>query len=78
MLTGDETGIMKAAEAASATVIAKGRGEAPIVSPTVRAIGAMSTAVAVFEMNSPSSAVTAKIPASAMRGLTSPMTPTSA
>ena len=48
---------MNAAEAASATIIAKGSGDAFALSATFNAIGAISTAVAVFETNSPTTAV---------------------
>jgi hypothetical protein len=48
---------MNAAEAARATIMAKGYGEAWRSLAIASAIGAISTAVTVFEMKSPSSAV---------------------
>ena len=60
VFTGEETGVIKAADAASATVITNGYGEAPSEWATVSAMGAMSTAVAVFETKRLMSAVTTK------------------
>jgi hypothetical protein len=60
VFTGDETGVMKAVEAAKATIMAKGYGEAFRSLATARATGAIRTAVAVLEMNMPSSAVIRK------------------
>ena len=65
-------------EAAKATIIAKGYGEAPSSPATASAMGAISTAVAVLEMNRPSRAVMTKTPASTARGLASPSTSSSA
>ncbi len=48
---------MKAVEAASATIVANGYGKAPRSVAIASTTGAISTAVAVFEMNRPSSAV---------------------
>ena len=50
MFTGDEMGVMKAVEAASATIIAKGYGEAFRSFVIASATGAISTAAAVLEM----------------------------
>ena len=57
MLTGDEIGVMKAVDAASATIMAKGYGEAWSSPAMASATGAMSTAVAVLDMKSPRIAV---------------------
>ena len=57
MFTGEEIGVMNAVEAASATIIANGYGDACNSSAMARPTGAISTAVAVLEMNSPSTAV---------------------
>jgi hypothetical protein len=50
VFTGDEMGVMKAVEAASATIIAKGYGAAFRSFAIASATGAISTAVAVLEM----------------------------
>ena len=49
--TGDATGVENAVEAAMATIITNGYAETDMVSAKPVAIGAMSTAVAVFEIN---------------------------
>ena len=61
---------MYAADAASATTIANGKGDKPSPAATASATGAINTAVAVFDTNSPSSAVMAKRAASSPRGPT--------
>jgi len=50
VFTGDEMGVMKAVEAASATIIAKGYGDAFRSFAIASATGAIGTAVAVLEM----------------------------
>lgn len=65
---------MNAVLAPSITIIAKGYGEAPRSSATDKATGAISTAVAVLEMNIPRIDVTPKMLASARRGEASPIT----
>ena len=60
-LTGDEIGVTYAAEQAIATVIANAWGGIPKVIATSIAIGAMRTAVAVFEINRPTKAVMIKM-----------------
>ncbi len=67
---------MKAAEAASATIMANGYGEAPSCSAVASATGAISTAVAVLEMNRPISAVSRNRQASSACGPASPSRPT--
>ena len=52
-MTGEETGVINAADAAIATIIANGYGETPIDFAIASAMGAISTAVAVLEMNKP-------------------------
>ena len=68
---------MNAADAARATVMANGYGDSPRCAAMARATGAISTAMAVLEMNMPSNAVTAKIAASTTRGPASPTPRTS-
>ena len=68
---------MNADEAANATIIAKGYGEARRSPAIASAIGAISTAVAVFEMNRPSAAVTTNSIAMTTRGPASPTKATS-
>ena len=68
---------MKAAEAASATIMANGYGEAPSCSAVASATGAISTAVAVLEMNRPISAVSRNRQANSACGPASPSRPTS-
>src|SRR5690606_14676275 len=53
VFTGEEIGVMNAAEAARATVMAKGRGDTSSACAVAMATGAISTAVAVLEMNRP-------------------------
>src|SRR5690554_29248 len=57
VFTGDDTGVIKAAEAAMATVMAKAAGATPKASAAAMAMGAKSTAVAVLEINKPVVAV---------------------
>src|SRR5262245_45739413 len=57
VFTGDEIGVMNAVDAASATIITNGYREAWRASAIAIATGAIRTAVAVFEMNNPSTAV---------------------
>src|SRR5262245_29708885 len=59
VFTGEETGVMNAVDAARATIITKGYREAVSSSAIAIATGAIRTAVAVFEINSPSTAVIA-------------------
>src|SRR5262249_38974531 len=73
VLTGDETGVIYAADAASATTIANGEGDAPSSFATASATGAINTAVAVFDTNSPSMAVTANSAARSPYGPTAPV-----
>lgn len=68
VFTGDETGVMNAVEAAKATIIAKGYGEACISAAMANATGAIKTAVAVLEMNIPKMAVIINRIASTPRG----------
>ena len=63
---------MNADEAARATIIANGRGETPSSAAVEIAMGAMSTAVAVFETNRPMMAVSTKTPPSSTIGPASP------
>ncbi|MNO07306.1 hypothetical protein D3C81_2294460 [compost metagenome] len=58
-MTGEDTGVMNAAEAARATVMANGYGDMPNCCAVLIATGAIRTAVAVLEMNRPISAVRA-------------------
>ena len=51
VFTGEETGVIKAAEAAMATTIANGIGETCSCSANEMAIGATKIAVAVLEIN---------------------------
>ena len=67
MFTGDEMGVMNAADAASATIIANGYGEAFKCWARLRAMGAISTAVTVFEMKRPINAVSPKRAAKSRR-----------
>ncbi len=55
---------MNAADAATATIIAKGYGDEPMSLATAIATGAINTAVAVLDTNKPIAAVTMKRPAS--------------
>src|SRR5262245_14541535 len=59
VFTGDEIGVMNAVDAANATIITNGYREALSSSAIAIATGAIRTAVAVFEMKSPSTAVIA-------------------
>ena len=52
-MTGDETGVINAADAAIATIMANGYGETPIDFAIASAMGAIRTAVAVLEINRP-------------------------
>ena len=72
MLTGEDTGVMKAAEAATATVMANGMGDMSSACAVAMATGAMSTAVAVLEINRPITAVRANSAAIRARGPASP------
>src|SRR5271163_2818247 len=72
VLTGDEMGVMNAAEDAKATVIANGWGEAPRWLAVLSAIGAISTAVAVLEIKRPIAAVRTNRLANSTCGLASP------
>src|SRR5690349_5738620 len=58
MFTGDDTGVTKAAQQPIATVIANACGETCSAWAASRATGAIKTAVAELEMNSPTTAVT--------------------
>src|SRR5215470_14996199 len=60
MFTADDTGVTEAAQQPIATVIAKACGESCKTRAASIAIGAISTAVAEFEMNSPTRDVTRK------------------
>ncbi len=66
-MTGDETGVTKAAEQAMATVMAKACGETPLAWAALMAMGAIRTAVAVLEINKPVMAVTRNTTASMPR-----------
>ena len=72
VLTGDEMGVIKAADAARATIIAKGAGETCNALALAMATGAISTAVAVLEINKPMSAVVKNKIAKITRGPVSP------
>ena len=64
---------MKADDAANATIIANGYGEALRSTAIASAIGAIKTAVAVFEMNRPNNAVTTNSIPITIRGSASPI-----
>ena len=68
MFTGEEIGVMKAVDEANATIMANGYGDAPRSESNARATGAISTAVAVLEMNNPRSVVIENHIAITMRG----------
>ena len=57
VFTGDDTGVINAAEAAMATTIANGIGDKLSWCAIVIAMGAIKIAVAVLEMNKPTTAV---------------------
>ena len=57
VFTGEETGVIKALEAAIATTIANAIGDMDSFSAKLIAIGATKIAVAVLEMKSPTTAV---------------------
>ena len=56
VFTGEETGVINAAEAAIATTIANGTGDTFSCVARDIAMGAIKIAVAVFEMNNPTNA----------------------
>ena len=56
VFTGEETGVINAAEAAIATTIANGTGDTLSCVARDIAMGAIKIAVAVFEINSPTNA----------------------
>src|SRR5215471_447054 len=72
MFTADDTGVTNAAQQPSETVIAKACGETCRARAASIANGAISTAVAAFEMNSPTTAVTRNTAASIANGLSDP------
>ena len=72
LVVGDDTGVTNAAEQAIATVIANPCGETCNAWAASMATGAMSTAVAEFEMNRATTAVTRNTTASMPVGPRSP------
>src|SRR6516162_5728099 len=72
MFTADDTGVTNAAQQPSETVIAKACGETCKVRAASIATGAISTAVAELEMNSPTTAVTKNTTASIANGPSDP------
>lgn len=70
-------GVRKAPAAAMVSDIITGRAEIPISAAAERAMGIMISAVAVFEMSWPKTAVIAKRPPSRACGPASPTTSTS-
>src|SRR6516162_11086641 len=72
IFTADDTGVTNAAQQPSETVIAKACGETCRVRAASMATGAISTAVAEFEMNSPTTAVTRNTAASIAKGPSEP------
>src|SRR5215470_15231488 len=77
MFTEDDTGVTYAAQQAIATVIANAWGETCKVWAAWMATGAMSTAVAELDRNSPTSAVTRNTTASMATGPSDPNAVTS-
>src|ERR1700750_1070285 len=76
IFTADETGVTNAAQQPSETVMAKACGETWRTPAASIATGAISTAVAALEMNSPTSAVTRNTAASIANGPSDPNRPT--
>src|SRR5262250_2288540 len=72
IFTADDTGVTNAAQQPSETVIAKACGETCRARAASMATGAISTAVAEFEMNSPTTAVTRNTAASIANGPSDP------
>src|SRR6516164_6071453 len=72
IFTADDTGVTKAAQQPSETVIAKACGETCRARAASMATGAISTAVAALEMNSPTTAVTRNTAASIANGPSDP------
>src|SRR5215467_13638514 len=72
ILTADDTGVTNAAQQPSETVIAKACGETCRARAASMATGAISTAVAELEMNSPTTAVTKNTAASIAKGPSDP------
>src|SRR6516162_7684966 len=68
IFTADDTGVTKAAQQPSETVIANACGESCRARAASIATGAISTAVAELEMNSPTREVTRKTVASTAKG----------
>ena len=60
VFTGEETGVINAAEAAIATTIANGTGDTLSCVAREIAMGAIKIAVAVFEINNPTNAQNTK------------------
>src|SRR5262245_38707912 len=77
MLTADDTGVTNAAQQPSATVIAKACGETCSARAASMATGAINTAVAELEMNSPTNEVTKNTAASIGNGPSDPSMATS-
>src|SRR6516162_11531263 len=72
MFTADDTGVTNAAQQPIDTVIANACGETCRAPAASIATGAISTAVAALEMNSPTRAVTRNSPASIANGPSDP------
>src|SRR5215472_14241468 len=72
MFTADDTGVTKAAQQPTETVIAKACGETCKAPAASMATGAISTAVAELEMNNPTTAVTRNTAASIANGPSDP------
>ena len=60
VFTGEETGVINAAEAAIATTIANGTGDTLSCVAREIAMGAIKIAIAVLEINNPTHAQTTK------------------
>lgn len=72
VFTGEEIGVINAADEAGATIIANGYGDAPRSLAMASVTGAISTAVAVLEMTKPSAEVITNKVASTRRGAAPP------
>src|SRR5690606_36410979 len=70
--TGADTGVINAAELANTTAMANAWGDCPSSAASEIATGAINTAVALFDINNPNSAVMPYTAASIMKGLALP------